>query len=182
MKVVKVLSLDLSTKTGWAVGVKEGNQFIRAESGTLFQDKDAPKMLDDYPHGMLATSERVGDKVSALVEKHQPDILVIEETNLGRNRYSQKLLEWIHKDVLTKTSAYKVNYISTSEWRKVLKISLSKEDKQHNKSVKSGEVRGKISQKHLAIRWVNEHYGLELKPKNEDEADAICMAAAWCAI
>jgi len=176
---MKVVGLDISTKSGFAVAeIDTEVRLIR--SGTFFRDKDDQGVLDDYPKSMMAVVENAGEKVVSLIEEEKPDVIVIEETNLGRNRFSQKTLEWLHHYILERVlSKYKVEYISTSEWRATLQIKMTKEDKEHNKRIKENGERGKTSQKHLAIRFVNETMDMKLKPKNEDEADAICLVLAF---
>jgi Holliday junction resolvasome RuvABC endonuclease subunit len=40
-------------------------------------------------------------------------------------------------------------------------------------------IKGKITKKHLAIRWVNETYNLNLAMKDNDAADAIALASSY---
>jgi hypothetical protein len=121
---------------------------------------------------------------------------VVEETNRStKSRYSQKILEFLHNTLLVSLDKYRqgaltppVFYLSTSEWRKILDQRLSKDDKINNKLVKAAAdagiskpkgIRGKIGKKHLSVRWVNETYGLELKMKDNDSADAISLGTAF---
>lgn len=177
---MKVIGLDLSTKSGFAVCEINNGVVSIIKSGTFFRGKDEEGTMDNYPKSMMQVAEKAARQVVDLVLSENPDVVVIEETNLGRNRFSQKTLEWIHYCVLSGViGKHKIEYISTSEWRKILDIKMSKEDKAHNKNIKETGARGKLSQKHLAIRFVNGYFGLELKPKNEDEADALCLVLAF---
>ena len=125
---------------------------------------------------------------------------VIEETNGSRARYTQKILEYIHCLFLDRFFELKnslfdfpqeVIYISTSMWRKAIGIVMSKEDKKNNskilKAKKEGRsktdlgIRGKVTTKHLSVRHVNDKFGLNLKLKNNNEADSICLAEAYLA-
>jgi hypothetical protein len=42
-------------------------------------------------------------------------------------------------------------------------------------------VKGKVTTKHLAVRLVNSVYGLGLKQKDNNDADAICLGLAFFA-
>jgi hypothetical protein len=56
-------------------------------------------------------------------------------------------------------------------------IRLSTNDKKNNKLVREGKKRGKVTSKHLSVRWANEKYSLSLKIKDNDIADALAIAA-----
>jgi hypothetical protein len=64
---------------------------------------------------------------------------------------------------------------------------LTNADKKHNKTTKiaglgngtNPNYRGKITPKHLAVQKSNELYGLELKLKDDDIADAILLGRAF---
>jgi Holliday junction resolvasome RuvABC endonuclease subunit len=130
--------------------------------------------------------------VTKVVQETNPDIIVIEETNLGRNRYSQKILEFLHHDILLWLKCNKnipVKYVSTSSWRKSLKLFLTKDDKKNNTKVNKANreglskkelgLSGKITQKHISVRFVNALFKLEFKLKDNDIADAICLGWAY---
>jgi Holliday junction resolvasome RuvABC endonuclease subunit len=196
---MRVLALDISTCTGWAL--------LEGEPGQL------PKIVDkgivtayklscaSYPWNFYLQCVDVASLIYFQVERHNPDLVVIEETNMGRSRYTQKRLEWIHGFLLKNLSENKkwsainpinkVVYINTSDWRRKLGATLTKEDKKLNAKVralkKAGNkeglralgVRGKIGKKHVAIRYVNQTFGLQLRAKDDDIADAICEGCAW---
>lgn len=169
----------MSTKTGYAVlnrtdlvGYGLVNRSGRAMDG------DTQLKVEDY--GFISDAEDIALGVVKAVSDNSPAYIYIEQTNKGRNRTSQKQLEFIHYAVLKALSdkgyATKVRYVDTSAWRKELKIKLSKEDSKHNKLVKAKKIRGKITTKHLACRWANETYNLDLLLKDNDIADAIAVA------
>jgi Holliday junction resolvasome RuvABC endonuclease subunit len=190
------LALDVSTKTGYAIlrQDKETQGIILIEHGC----KRLVKKIDDYgdyPWSYLYASRDLVAQLTELVAKVNPDVIVVEETNKGQNRYSQKILEFLHNTLLVSLDKYRqgaltppVFYLSTSEWRKILDQRLSKDDKINNKIVKAAAdagiskpkgIKGKIGKKHLSVRWVNETYGLELKMKDNDSADAISLGTAF---
>lgn len=158
-----------------------------------------------YPFCYLKAALKVRNKVVQLIKLHSPDVVVIEETNLGKNRYSQKVLEFIHCLVvewLAKNFSGKTVYLSSSSWRHALRLGMNKDERKNNSTIsemkkasrsedgkldlakfkqlkKASGIRGKITKKHVALRYVNELYGLKLKPKDNDQADAICLALAF---
>jgi hypothetical protein len=188
--MVRWLGLDLSTKPGIAL----------AEHSTVGQ---LPVLIDrksyqvkvegTFPFDAIDAAEKVADIVQEWYERHSPDKVIIEQSNKGRSRYTQKKLEFIHSAVLRRLrlkGAY-ILYIDTSEWRRLLEQKLSKEDRKNNAAVskakktddfhaakKAAGVKGRITGKHLAVNWCNAFYDLGLKMKDNDVADAICLIAA----
>lgn len=156
------------------------------------------KSEGDYPWSYLRSAENMAYQIGAIVRDHRPDRVVIEETNGGGRaaRYTQKLLEFVHFAVLLhlREVGAVVEYVSTSTWRKHLGVMVPKEAKRANaklrRAMREGDaeglravkkrlgVRGLYSKKHAAIRWVNETYGLDLRPKDNDVAEAVCLGAA----
>jgi len=172
---VKVLGLDISTKTGYAV-IQDG---VLISHGLKTADKvDLPGLCEDFT--FVARARAMGEHVYKLLVQVQPDVIVIEQTNLGRSRTDQKLLEFTHFEVLRRIleceREYQVRYVDTSQWRSILQIKLSSEQRSHNRLVKAGAARGKVTPKHLAVAWANQTYGLELLKKDHDIADAIALA------
>ena len=191
---MRVLGLDISSKAGWAF--REGDQPIAFGAVKL----DHPIIsYGEYPWNYDVASETMATKLYELIQRFTPDVVVIEETNLGKSRYAQKSLEFTHKAILQKIHHArfpgKVIYLSSSSWRQALGLQMSKEDKKNNAKLSKAKkiaaeygtkldkkelgVRGKINKKHLALRYVNETFGLSLKVKDNDAADAICLVAAY---
>jgi len=125
-----ILALDLSTSTGWAT-LKDG---LPMEWGRIqIEPKQIPLR---YPYNYVTCAREIGKSVLAVYTKYQPHQVVIEETNrAGRftSRYSQKLLEFIHYAVVTELPINKINYMDTSQWRKVSQATLSQEQIRKNK-------------------------------------------------
>ena len=146
-----------------------------------FNTAKKPERAPEYPLNLLAASNRMAQYVINLWVKYHPDFVVIENTQLGRNRHSQRLLEWIHKDVLEALNFYQIKprYLEPSIWRCALGLRMTKEELKHNRQVKLGEAKGKITKKHLSVRFVNLTYGLNLLLKDNDIADAIGLASAF---
>ncbi len=179
----KILALDLSTYTGWAV--------LDAVSGNLldygnlvctvedFNVNGRPETSPLYPRNIKLAADDMGLQVYNLICSISPTVVIIENTVKGRNRHTQRILEWIHKSVFDAVGPeYKIVYLDPSQWRKELELRMSKEDKDNNVQVKKGTSRGKITPKHLSVRRVNDKFKLELKLKDNDIADAINLGDA----
>jgi hypothetical protein len=194
---LRVLALDLSSSTGYAILEGEPDSIPKVlRSGTIVCPDADPRYAGHYPWALRNRCAKMVDAIEmgvGVTTLSSVDHIVIEETNLGRNRYSQKMLEWIHLNVLHLLASYgaTVWYINTSDWRRKLGTTLTAEDKKLNAKVrklkKSGDkaglkalgVRGKIGKKHVAVRFVNQTYNLGLKLKDNDQADAICLGVAY---
>lgn len=187
---MRVLGLDLSSHTGWAV-LESGDSPILIAYGTQHFN-EIEEIDGEIPNfRSLRIAMEVSNFVVTLIDQHTPDYIVIENTNAGSFRGSQQTLEYIHAMVLSKLYSNdgshnkKVFYCDTSLWRSRLQIRLSKDQKKHNakaskarrdgkKTSKRGE--GKITWKHLSVNYVNQNYNLNLKLKDNDASDAICLA------
>ena len=190
---MRVLALDLSSKTGWAFfdeGVLKDRGLVQLGQPIL--------SFCEYPWCYLEAARAQAEKVFAVVTSTQPDQIVIEETNAGRNRYTQKFLEFLHCRLLQLLEGRNVVYLSSGVWRYKLGLKLSGMDKKKNARLaemkriakKNGEkldlkkvkeelgIRGRKGKKHLAVEFANTTYGLQLKMKDNDIADAICLGAA----
>jgi len=134
-------------------------------------------VVDDYHY--VDNADRTSNSIVFLIKKYKPDYIYIEQTNQGRNRTSQKQLEFLHYSALKGIDgcglAERVRYVDSSAWRKHLKVKLSPEDRKHNKLVKSKLARGKITLKHKAVEWANDLYSLKLILKDNDIADALAL-------
>lgn len=121
---MKVLALDLSTKTGWAFF--EDAQLV---SFGLIEKKRDFNSYGNYPYNFIQVAQDVVDQISSKIVKLAPDEIVIEETNkTGRfgSRHSQKILEFIHCLLVKRWGlAYSLKYVNTSDWRKKLKLSVA---------------------------------------------------------
>jgi hypothetical protein len=192
---MKVLALDISTKTGWAV-FEDGKP---TSWGTLFPDKEA-KEFGQYPFNYVSWAEYLADRL--FDEIITPNgvtntVIVIEETNASKQNYSQKILEYLHFCVVRKLRALvrdhsNVIYLRTGEWRKATEAKMSKEEKALNAKIArikkktgkklakiDGKVVGKKGRKHVALRVVQETFGIELKRKDEDAADALLLGLGF---
>lgn len=180
---MRILSLDISLKTGWALHQDASLLdcgLIRVEIRD-FNVNDDPNKQGSYPYNILEAAKSVAERLIGLISEKNPDSIVVENTVKGRNRHTQRLLEWIHMAVVEsiRLKGWSFHYLDPSEWRSALAMRLSKDDKKNNRLVGQGKKRGRITKKHLSVRMANDLYGLKLKIKDNDIADAICLGRAF---
>jgi len=190
----KLLSLDLSTScTGYSIFNMEHLSLI--EYGTIVpNNKNLTKLL--YPKQQLYRMLTLTKQIKDLIIRCEPDIILIEEIAGSKNRLSQKVLDGFHFVLLFELKEFidKIVYkdvTGCNGWRNDLKMVLTKEDKIKNKERKElnkkiGKGQKKqpiISFKHLACRFANYQYRLnlnyDLDEKNGDIADSICLGYAY---
>ena len=198
-----VLSLDLSTKTGYACGTSSNSGILLKDYGTIEQ---IHQPLGDYPSNYVIWAYDCFEKIRALIDKFKPEVLVIEETSKGsKNAMSQKILEWLHFLLAQwiKDNGMKSVYIMTEEWRRDIGCKMSDEEKLKNKQVRdykkayakkhgkktsvaydiNGKRIGLVGRKHVNIRRVSEIFAGQLKNplkrKDEDLADGLGLLASY---
>jgi len=198
MKPERVLTLDISTKTGWCLTISTDN--IQLEAYGQIPKIECPDS-ESYPSSYVIWAALCYEEIEKLFELHTPDVLVIEETAANsKSSHSQKILEWIHYLVarLIKETGIKSVYLQTGEWRKEAESRMNAEEKEHNKKwkkyksqsktnvvydIETGKRIGKINKKHVAIRRANEVFGKyfkqPLRKKDEDLADSLVIALAY---
>lgn len=197
-----ILTLDLSTNTGYAVLSDASGTLHPTHWGVLHVEPNTLKYPLNYIERAEGVAKRVYDVLIRMSKRDQVDDLeaiVIEETNGSKSRYTQKMLEFIHMAVIKKLWTYglesKIVYVNTSDWRKTIGVQLTAEDKKQNAKLSKAKsaakkagakldkkklgIRGKITKKHIAIRAVNEAFNLDFKPKDNDMAEAICIGLAY---
>ena len=191
----RVLGLDLSSKAGWAV-LEDGKL---TEKGLIQLDRPILGFDGGYPWNFHRAAGWQAQNIEDLAKRVDPTTVVIEETNLGKNRYSQKFLEFLHCRLLLMPTicSRKVVYLSSSAWRSALGLQMTAEDRRNNGKLSRAKkhafmtggkldkaslgIKGRVNKKHLAVRYANATYNLNLKMKDNDIADAICLAAAYLA-
>jgi hypothetical protein len=197
---VNALCLDLSTHAGhaWFQG-EMGHKPKLKSYGTIHLDKSVHS-FGKYPFNYSAAAREQLDNiwkwVAANVQEYV-DVVIVEETNAGRNRYTQKLLEFLHKTLVDdcKKNGRKLVYLDSSGWRHNLGLVMTKEQKKANAKLRKamrdakakGEkvdkkalgIKGLTTPKHVAIAHANTTFGLNLKVKDNDAADAICLGLAY---
>jgi Holliday junction resolvasome RuvABC endonuclease subunit len=190
----RVLSLDISTKTGWALLVSSDDSYVLESWGHI---KKTAEPDGKYPGNYVDWAYQCFGELVNLIDAHAPTVLVIEETASGsKNIYSQKILEYIHFLLarLIRDTGIAAHYYMTEAWRRVSGCQMSKEESKHNKKVKqykdkndtsiaydeNGKRVGKLTRKHINVRRANELFASYLKEplrmKDEDTADALLLA------
>lgn len=197
MNLERVLSLDISTKTGWSLLVS-GSDGVELEA--YGQEPAMSEPPGQYPGNYVDWAYAVYGKITALIDRLHPDVLVIEETASGsKSIYSQKILEFIHFLIakLIKECNIKAIYLLTEVWRREVGCVMSKAEKDRNKAVReykkknkskiaydiSGKRIGLVGRKHVNVRRANEVFGkflnTPLRKKDEDTADSLLLAYCY---
>lgn len=141
---MKIFALDLSTKAGWAV-FEDGKLLKYGLTECATRPEDWKKT--SYPTNYYMCAWEHTFNILSIAVKEKVDIVVIEETVPGREVYSQKLLEFMHCCVAKhamelKNKDISVVYIRTGEWRKIMGLRMTKEDKKGN--LKKNRERAKL--------------------------------------
>lgn len=198
MAVERVLSLDLSTKTGYALLLLSDEGICLEAYGQV--DKISCPENESYPGSYVTWAYMCYQKVEELIEKYQPDVLVVEEVTKSRNPFSQKILDYLHFLVakFIQETGIKNVYFQTGDWRSEIGSYMNSEEKKRNKAVReykkknktniaydiNGKRIGLIGKKHVTIRLINDVFkdqlAKPLKRKDEDTADGIALSYCYC--
>lgn len=191
----RILALDMSTKTGWAVLDVEDNHFKLIDCGTL--PKESEPDSPPYPENYLDWSGKCIGYIEKIFQQFKPDEIVVEETAKGsKNNMSQKIVEFVHYELAMQFTTGMMKgiprtYYLTEEWRRIVGCKMNDEEKKQNAEVRKqkkkkikvakdddGKRIGIVGKKHVNVRRANEVYGLDLLLKDEDRADALLLAYA----
>jgi len=204
-----VLSLDLSTtSTGYAVfDLSKPLKKSLIEQGYLKPKVPGITKLT-YPMGALRKCQNLSSQIEALISTIDPDKIVIEEINPGKNRLGQKVLDGLHFILLDRIQSHiPIIYFLDSDgntgWRSkaCLNLKLSKNDKTVNtrrrkrnketratakkagKRVTPGTILPVINKKHKAAEFVNSLFETDLDVDKHsyhaDIGDAIGLGVAY---
>lgn len=178
---MKILALDLSTSTGWAIveSTLESPKMIQLIAYGNIKAKPS-QAREDYPINYLWCAREIATSICEIYGNYPGiDWIIVEDTNKGQQRFSQKLLEFIHCTVFSCLRTYftkiKIAYVNTSEWRKIISLHLTKDQRASNRK----KITSKITLKHLAVQRVNSLFSLSFKQKENDIADAILLGVAF---
>jgi len=190
--MTKILALDISTKTGWSFAKIKNKKYILIDSGTI-EKRDKPDL--PYPSDYVEWAKLCYEDIIKIIDKYQPDHLVIEETSKGsKNNFSQKILEFIHYLLAVYIDINKISttYYRTEEWRRICGCKMSKNEKKQNATVRKARKSGVkvvkdkddkrigiIGKKHVNVRRANEIFDLQLILKDEDRADALLLGYSY---
>lgn len=176
-----ILALDLSTKsTGYSVLDLDSNII---ESGVITPEKYKNYTKDRYPKSTVKNCKSVSNQVlevyNELLENYDITNVVIEEINPGKGSIiASKTLSIVQGFIIDGMieEADKIKFIKSSVWRSKLKMTLSYEQKQFNKTAKKAD---KFTFKHVSVDYVNKHYEYVLDYEDHDIADAICIGLGF---
>lgn len=121
---MRVLGIDLSTNTGWAL-FEDGRPVSHG-----FVQKSIDWRCDSYPANFIKIVDNTIELLMAEISTIKPDKIVVEEINRsGRftSRFSQKILDMLHYALLKSLFSQGFNdvaYINTSDWRRTLRLSV----------------------------------------------------------
>ena len=138
MRLMRLMGLDLSTKTGWSI-VDDGKLIC---FGTVVEKPDGNNSHPSYPHNYIECAKTIARRVATLVRCNLPEMVIIEETNKGKNRFSQKLLEFIHyaiNESLREFDWLDVSYIDTSAWRKAVAVDFNDDEMESKKDLRKAK-------------------------------------------
>lgn len=194
---MRVLSLDLSTKPGWAYFEDKKLH----ELGTLHVEKKPADEGDwpyrtGYPWDYIKQARDVVNAINTLFFQFTPDVIVIEETTGSSNNYSQKILEFIHHDLIMLlsmgSSRIEVKYVRTGVWRNIVGAKQSDEERKWNAKIArikkktgkrlakiDGKVVRKLDRKDYALRAFEDIFGEKLEYKMNDACDAALVGWAY---
>lgn len=191
----RILTLDISTKTGYSLLVSNSDgSFLLEDYGQIpkIECPEGPR----YPESYVEWAQLVYTEIENLLDKYAPDVLAIEETTAGsKSSHSQKILEWIHHNVakLIKETGIKCCYLLTGEWRREVGSYMNDKEKKRNKEVRkykekngtklardiNNKVMGTVTRKHVSVRRANEVFGLNLTIGENDTADALLIGYSY---
>lgn len=158
-KNTKLLSLDTSsTKTGWAL-FNNGNF---EKSGVINLDTNECKKK--YKNNSEQRIEDMCLNIINLLKEQNPDIIVIEKLNVGRNMVAVRCLSKIIGVVYCYSILNKCFYyeIQPSQWRSQLGMQSSKRKREEYKQ--------------LSIDYVKKNFN---KDVSDDESDSICAGIGY---
>lgn len=203
-----IISLDLSTKPGFAI--------LRSDGTVMASGTSRPSRLiaGEYPQSYVSHAETVIESlIHKLVthlhfnQKNSMDVttIAVEETTSSSQNYSQKILEFIHYDFLKQAPVIfpnaKVVYLRDGIWKSLTGARMTDAEKKNNAKIgrlkkkkaeanpqlkriivkkdKEGNPVRRVTEQDAYIRRANEVYGLDLGRENEDEAAALLIAKAF---
>ena len=198
---MRILVFDISGSTGYAEFDSE-NPTKPVDYGIIKLTQPAKKFAP-HPWGYVVAALWLANKMVEMVKTRKPEVVVVEETNGARARFTQKFLEYCHfaflytldRAAATWAGIPKVVYVNTSDWRRKMDVRLSDEDKRQNARLSRNKrkaadrgtkldkkalgIKGRVTIKHVAIRRANELFGFQLLAKDDDIADALLIGSAY---
>jgi Holliday junction resolvasome RuvABC endonuclease subunit len=187
-----LLSIDLSsTCTGWSIFDMSNHKPIAFGiiKGKNFKDTSNLRIT-------MRRLVQMAEELLLIIKTYSPSHIVIEEIAGSKNRIGQKTLDMMHgilmyhiMPLLDSVTYYDVSGIQG--WRTDLGLKLTQADKINNKESKAlnkklGRGSTKmpiITPKHLACRYVNSQFGMnlnvDLTKSDADICDSLAMGHAF---
>lgn len=158
-----LLSLDLSTHTGWAFyqsGVlsKVGSFDVKIENYVTNVKKwtDLPRV---YPYNHINSADDVAERCLQLWDSFKRPNVIAEHTEGSKHRISQRTLEFIHYAVFTElgNQGCQPRYLLNSDWRKHCKCYLKEwpEYQKWNKEVSKAKKKAKPTKSGARVAKIN---------------------------
>lgn len=196
---MRLLAIDLSSHAGYALFESELGILTKPVEYGIVTTGKTVKEHGPFPQSYVIAAEAQTRLIMEVVTRIKPDAIVIEQTNLGKARFSQKMLEFLHafllQSLMSEFSDVPISYISSSTWRKVVGSVATKEDKAQNARLSKAKsaakkagtkldkkalgIAGKITKKHISVRWCNQRWDMGFGVSKNDIADAICLGASF---
>lgn len=185
MKEKLIISLDPSTTcTGYSIMSQNSKKLIDCGAITPKGIKGISKMK--YPMSSLKKMQLIGDEIAKLLEEYGDSIekIVVEEIiKGGKSGIKQtKVLSGLHFVILDRIEEYGhlIHYKTPSEWRKILGLKLSADDRLINQAAKKDKTISKITWKDLALRYIIKKYPeFDFKESDHDGAEAVCIGLSY---
>lgn len=158
--MTRLISIDSSsTKTGWAIF--DNGEYIK--SGVINLDTTEYKKLYKGK-----SDERIQDMCLAIInllKENNPDIVVIEKLNVGRNMVAVRALSKVIGAVYCYSILNECFYfeIQATQWRSQL-------------GMQGGAKRKRDEYKELSIKYIKDHFGIDV---TDDESDSICAGLGY---
>ncbi len=192
----KLLSIDYSTTaSGWAVFDMDTK--LPLSYGVITPTKNKRSLKDSELKRTLDRLNDMAEQLRALIEKENPEKIVIEEVNRGISRTGQKVLCGGHYILYSKIEKWlpivrMVDSDGRAGWRgpNGLNLTLSENDKASNKKnkllnkvAKRGFKHVIFTKKDLCQRYINFKYKLSFDVQknlnDNDVCDALGIGAYW---
>jgi hypothetical protein len=189
------IALDMApSKTGWARF--DGATDLRLLNYGLIQPPPVDPE-DSFPASYYRPVIELVSGIKDLCLLYGPESVVVEQSNLGKQRGAQKRIEWCHFRLIEVLGDLdlQLHFVDSSKWRQALDLRLNKDQKKSNaklsKAKKSAAergavldkkelgIRGRVDWKHLSWERANQRWDLKLKKKDHDISDAINIGEAF---
>lgn len=151
-----IISLDQARKTGYAVFQKDSSEWTLIDHGII------TSKFEDYEDVSLDIS----NKVQRLINKYNPELIVLEDVQSQSNLASFKKLSMLLGILIKTCDTNNITYsvVSCNTWRSIIRNNLP----YHGKRIQRTEW------KKLSKQFTKDTYDLKV---SDDVADAICLGS-----